>query len=812
MVAALRSVPVILIAGLLALAGCDSAEERVINHHERGVALLEEGSTEKAALEFRNALAIDSNFLPARMEYAKLLLGEGSVRAALENFQKVIELDPAHAEARLELAKIYMLAQHFDEALTHAEAAHQAAPNSAEALLARATAHYRLGHAEQAIDDANRVLVLQPGSPDAELLLVTAEADTGERGEAMRMLDGFLAENPAHMPLNLMKLRLLHAGDDDQAVGAHLELMVERFPESAAMQKLLASWYLSEDRFDEAETSLREAQALQPDEVSTTRDLARFLLQTKGEDEARAELLSQIEAAGERGVDRYPYQEMLVDLNIALGQRDLAEAALEKIIADDPDEAEANQARVRLARMAMRDKDVDRAEGLIEEVLEKDSSNVRALGMRAAIRAERGDSDPAILDLRAALNEAPDDLELLRIAVAVYQKSGNSELAEESLSKAVRISNGEPDLVLSYVSFLRSSGRNDAIQSVLTDAVANRPDAPELLTALGAVYLENERWVAAEEIIDRLRETDPAIADRLQAASLTGQGRTDEAVALLRHIGESSDGTFSLATAIVQVYVQAGQNDVAVQFVDDVLEQDPEDSEGLRLKGMLLQAEGQTDEAIAAVTAAIASDPNDATAYMMLARLQEIAGHREKAEKVIADAVEQLPDNPLLLLQHSEFLQLKGDYTGAVSALEKLYETRPDSILVVNNLASMLSEHFADDPEKLDRAGRLVRSLASVERPHVQDTYGWIRYLQGEPQDALRSLVPAAEGLPSNPWVRYHLGMTYAALDRAEDARGHLEAALSLSEGADFPVEETIRAELDRLESIAESEAESQSQ
>src|SRR5690625_2325315 len=326
MVAALRSVPVILVAGLLALAGCDSAEERVRNHHERGMALLEEGSTEKAALEFRNALAIDSKFLPARMEYARLLLGEGSVRAALENFQKVIELDPAHAEARLELAKIYMLAQHFDEALTHAEAAHQAAPNSAEALLARATAHYRLGHAEQAIDDANKVLVLQPGNPDAELLLVTAEADTGESGEAMRMVDQFLAENPMHMPLNLMKLRLLHAGNDDQAVGAHLELRVERVPESAAMQRLLASWYLSEDRLDEAETSLREAQALQPDEVSTTRDLVRFLLQTTGEDEARAELLSQIEAAGERGVDRYPYQEMLVDLNIALGQREIGRA------------------------------------------------------------------------------------------------------------------------------------------------------------------------------------------------------------------------------------------------------------------------------------------------------------------------------------------------------------------------------------------------------------------------------------------------------------------------------------------------------
>src|SRR5690625_7379204 len=132
MVAALRSVPVILVAGLLTLAGCDSAEDRVINHHERGMALLEEGSTEKAALEFRNALALDGNFLPARMEYAKLLLAEGSARGAVENFEKVVELDPAHAEARLEVAQIYMLANRLEVALTQPEGAQQASPNNAE--------------------------------------------------------------------------------------------------------------------------------------------------------------------------------------------------------------------------------------------------------------------------------------------------------------------------------------------------------------------------------------------------------------------------------------------------------------------------------------------------------------------------------------------------------------------------------------------------------------------------------------------------------------------------------------------------------
>src|SRR5690606_19710179 len=128
-----------------------------------------------------------------------------------------------------------------------------------------------------------------------------------------------------------------------------------------------------------------------------------------------------------------------------------------------------------------------------------------ALGIRAAIRADSGDTEGAVLDLRAALNETPEDVELLRIAVDVYKLSGNPELAMESLSKAVRLSNADPDLVLAYVAFLESGGHGDAVEAVLTDAVERRPDAARLLTALGAVYLEDRQWAAARDIIAKLR-------------------------------------------------------------------------------------------------------------------------------------------------------------------------------------------------------------------------------------------------------------------------------------------------------------------
>src|SRR5690606_19631934 len=340
------------------------------------------------------------------------------------------------------------------------------------------------------------------------------------------------------------------------------------------------------------------------------------------------------------------------------------------------------------------------------------------------------------------------------------------------------------------------------VEAVLTDAVERRPDAARLLTALGAVYLEDRQWAAARDIITKLRPVDPVAADRLQAAALSGQGRTDEAIALLKQLGQSGDASISVASAIVQVYEQGGQRAAAHQFVDDMLSREPQNAEALRLKGILLQADGEAEEAVAAYNAAIEADPRNVGAYLSLSRLHQAAGRRDEAEALIAEAVDTIPDSPALLLHRSEQLQTSGDFEGAVAALEALHELEPDSVVAVNNLASMLSEHFPEDPDKLERAAELVRSLSGIESPQIQDTYGWIRYLQGEPAEALRSLIPAAEELPENAWVRYHLGMAYAALDQADQAREHLEAALSLAEGQVFPPVSRIQAELDRLSEI----------
>jgi Flp pilus assembly protein TadD len=86
-----------------------------------------------------------------------------------------------------------------------------------------------------------------------------------------------------------------------------------------------------------------------------------------------------------------------------------------------------------------------------------------------------------------------------------------------------------------------------------------------------------------------------------------------------------------------------------------------------------------------------------------------------------------------------------------------------------------------------------------MDIPAFQDTYGWIAARRGDHAEALSYLRPAALGLSGDPLVQFHLGMTYAALDRKTAARETLALALELAGDSDLPQFEVARAKLAEL-------------
>jgi tetratricopeptide (TPR) repeat protein len=122
-------------------------------------------------------------------------------------------------------------------------------------------------------------------------------------------------------------------------------------------------------------------------------------------------------------------------------------------------------------------------------------------------------------------------------------------------------------------------------------------------------------------------------------------------------------------------------------------------------------------------------------------------------------------------------LELKGEYEGAIAEYESILKQEPGSVVVANNLASLLADHRTDRTSH-ERAYNLALTLRKSQVPHFKDTLGWIHYQRGEHKAALPLLEEAASELPSMPLVRYHLGMNYIALSDPTKAEEHLKKAL----------------------------------
>jgi Flp pilus assembly protein TadD len=182
-------------------------------------------------------------------------------------------------------------------------------------------------------------------------------------------------------------------------------------------------------------------------------------------------------------------------------------------------------------------------------------------------------------------------------------------------------------------------------------------------------------------------------------------------------------------------------------------------------------------------------------------------GRIDDARAVLDEGIAANETSARLKWAKAGLLEQDGDIDGAIAVYETLYEQNSISIVIANNLASLISA-YRNDEESLQRAWNIARRLRGIEQPAFQDTYGWIAVRRGELTEAIAHLEPAAAGLPNDPLVQYHLGIAYAESGRTEDAITQLRRALEIAGPAD--TREQFRIARERLTELEAAPAEGQ--
>ena len=805
------------LSAVLLLSGCKNAEEKAEEYFQSAITLIEEGDPERAIVELRNVLENDGSHREARRLLAEQLLSQrGNPQRAYAQYLRLVEQYPDDLDGRIRLAEMAFDAGNWEELERHGAAAADIMPDDPRVRAITIGRAYReAALAEDAAarrDEARAASELLSDLSDNILLrsvVIDSHLQDGEFGLALDEVDKLIENRPDNRGYWQQKLLIVAQMGDPKAVEALLFEIVDRFPEEDEYKATLIRYLLSQNDLDGAEAYLRQRVAGTTDPGPRV-DLIRFLDEVRGTQAAQAE----IEIAIAEADDPVPFQVMGAVLDFSNGDQDEAIATLEGILSatsDDDDDAElAENVAVSLARMLLVTGNEVGARARVEEVLASNPGHAEALKMQAAWQIRADDTDGAISSLRLALDSAPEDADAMSLMAEAYNRAGSPNLERDFLALAVEASGNGPVESLRYAQLLIREERYLPAEDVLLPALRLAPQNEELLAALGQLYLRMDDMGRVQQVADTLRRVGTpegvSAADALEAERLNRQAGPDEAIAYLESIAEQQDASLGSQVMLVRARLVSRDFEGALELARRLAADSPDNAELAFVLASTEAVNGNLDTAEAIYRNLVSDNPQAPAVWMELVRVAHRKDGPDAAMALIDEGLGQLPGESSLLWAKASFLEQRGDIDGSIAIYEELYEQDSTSLVVANNLASLLSTWRTDDAS-LERAWVIARRFSAIEVPAMQDTYGWITFRRGEPETALPYLEAAAEGLSQDPVVQYHLGRAYEELDRLVEARTQYANAAEIGGPGDTrPQLEDARSRLRAIDAAVTSD------
>ncbi len=775
---------------LVLLVACDNADERAEKHFQNGLELLAAGDAQRAILEFRNVVALQEGNLDARMAYAKAARSIGNIPESYSNYLRVVEQSPNNHEARLALVQMAIAAQNWEEADRHGAAliaANVDLDGTESAKLALDFRQAIISEDEPRIRELTRAAEALFESRKSDLILqrilIEGYSREGDFGKALEVSDIALATFPENQRLYLVKAELLDRLGDREGLEAHLRETIKQFPNDEQSKAVLIRTLTSRGQIDDAEEFMRGEIATAEVPQNAHINLISLLRQTRGNEVALAELDSAIGLYEDNQLLRALRAGILFDM----GDPDGAVSEMQTVVEGSEPGENTDRYRVTLARMLIASGNEVGARQLVEEVLASDPGQVDALKMSARWSIDADKPEEALQILRLALDREPEDAEAMTLMAEAHQRNGNPELAQDLLALAVEASGNAPEESLRFARLLADRERFRPAEDVVIRALRTSPGHPELLVLLGRIHLLTSDWARAEQVEATLRrqgtpETD-ALADDLKLQIISRREGTESGVAFLESLSQEEDGNASARIALIRARIAEGRNDEALAMARELVDEFPDNPRARLLLSNTYFAIGNFAEAeqIIRETLTTVKDP---AISLQLMRVLGAQGRMDEARETLDEALSVSPEDEDLLWVQASLLEQSKDIDGAVAIYEKLYARDTSSLIVANNLASLLATYFEDD-ESLERAFTVARRLNGTQVAPFQDTYGWILHRRGEHAEALSYLEPAAQALDQDPIVQYHLAKIYQALGREADAREAFGRAVTLSDEDD---------------------------
>ena len=262
--------------------------DTALGNYATAAAALQADDMEYAREYAQAAIALDPEWLKAKLLYARILLLSGEGDEAIDYTARIIGDDPdPDPDARMELALMYMTAGRNDDALSQVNQVLLERSSRTDALRMMAIINFRQNNLDAAWDDFEDLLASGDYTADALYYLARIADYRGESDRAIRLYSQVVAGNKAVASQRRASALMAYEKDDVDAALERLDEFANSRPRYAidmliSKAQLLASL----GRNDEALDTFGKAVDYRPDDEPIALGRAELLLRMGRLDDA----------------------------------------------------------------------------------------------------------------------------------------------------------------------------------------------------------------------------------------------------------------------------------------------------------------------------------------------------------------------------------------------------------------------------------------------------------------------------------------------------------------------------------------------
>jgi tetratricopeptide (TPR) repeat protein len=599
--------------------GCASREEKRNSFLRKGIELYQAGEYEKAILEFKNAIQLDSEFPKSYFYLGKAYLRTENPESAEGAFAKALLLDPDLDEARLVLSEVLVINEKAAGALEQITPFLKDNPNHAHGLLIAAQAYLVQGKAREAIEWLEKI---SPNKRGKEVLHTFASAYNiiGNTDKVIEYLERYQEAAPED-PSSYFALRRLYTEQDDLGEAeSQIRRLIQGNPGNTEYPVLLFQFLLETGQEERAVNELERLISEHRSENAYKLAYADYLF-TKKELEKASTILGD---AVQNDPMSWPARSLLVR---SYRLRDKAQDALKTLnafLAADPSKGKA-EAHVEKARILL---ELDRLKEAYEQcllALRLDPGNGLVYLLRGKIYLKKEEADQAITELRQAVDLTPSEPEAHLLLAQTLANSGNPAVAIEALKKGLQHLPGNVDLTMALADAYKAEEEWKYALETVDAGLEKHPGHLRLLLEKGRLLSFMDKINRAEKTFETIIEVYPdKPSGYIGLGSLKrSSGDYEKAIDLFKKAAELDGTNDEARSLLIEVYMETGRLDDAEAFCRTMLEENPEDGTAHYLAGRFY---------------ARTNNPEMALRYLSDAlELGLEEKYRQKAEALVAD-------------------------------------------------------------------------------------------------------------------------------------------------------------------------------